>query len=96
MLVRRVWFDRRTLLVVQEDRLAVNGEVDATIHYEDFRLLEDPAERPLPTKAATVIQLLRPFKISLEDGHGGGSVHVTFHEMLPNQTIKAEELGQVS
>jgi hypothetical protein len=94
--VRRLWFDRRTLLVVQEDRLAVNGEVDATIQYEDFRSLEDPAGRLLPTKAAMVPQLLRPFKISLEDGHGRGSVQVTFHEMVLNQTVKPEELGQVS
>jgi outer membrane lipoprotein-sorting protein len=96
MPVRRFWFDRRTLLVVREDRLAVNGEVDATIQYEDFRLLDDPAGGALPTKSARVPQLLRPFKISLEDGQGRGSVQVTFHEMLLNQTVKAEELGQVS
>ncbi len=96
MPVRRLWFDRRTLLVVQEDRLTVNGEVDATIQYEDFRSLDDPEGRPLPTKAAMVPPLLRPFKISLEDGHGRGSVQVTFHEMVLNQTVKPEELGQVS
>lgn len=95
MLMRRVWFDRRTLLVVQEDRLAANGEVDATMHYEDFRLLNDPAERSLLAKAAPAPPLLRPFKVSLEDGRGRGSVQVTFHEMVPNQTVKAEELGQV-
>ena len=94
--VRRVWFDRRTLLVVQEDRLSLNGEVDATIQYEDFRVLDDPAGRPIPAKGARVPQLLRPFKIFLEDGHGQGSVQVIFHEMVPNQTVKAEELGQVS
>lgn len=96
MPVRRLWFDRRTLLVVQEDRLSGNGEVDATIQYEDFRLLDDPAERPVPTKTVKPSQLLRPFKISLEDGQGRGSVQVIFHEMVPNQTVKAEELGQVS
>ena len=30
-LTRRLWFDRRTLLVVREERLAQNGDVDATI-----------------------------------------------------------------
>jgi outer membrane lipoprotein-sorting protein len=96
MLVRRLWFDRRTLLVVQEDRLGADGEVDATIHYEDFRPLDNQAGRPLPGRSAPGPLLIRPFKISLEDGRGQGSVHVVFHEMLPNQPIKAEELGQVS
>lgn len=96
VLGRRLWFDRRTLLVVQEDRLAETGEVDATIQYEDFRPLDGPGGRPLSAKEASAAQLLRPFKISLEDGRGLGSVQVTFHEMLPNQAVKTEELGQVS
>jgi hypothetical protein len=96
VLARRLWFDRRTLLVVQEDRLTETGEVDATIQYEDFRAIEEPTDRSLPTKATATTQLLRPFKISLEDGRGQGSVQVTFHEMLTNQAIKTEDLGQVS
>lgn len=95
-LARRLWFDRRTLLVVQEDRLALSGEVDATIQYEDFRPLDDPDARSSPAKMAVETRLLRPFKISLEDGNGQGSVQVTFHEMMPNQVIKAEDLGRVS
>ena len=96
MLVRRLWFDRRTMLVVQEDRLGGDGEVDATIHYEDFRPLDNQAGRSLPGNPASAPILMRPFKISLEDGRGSGSVQVMFHEMLPNHPIKAEELGQVS
>lgn len=94
--VRRVWFDRKTLLVVQEDRLSGNGDVDASIQYEDFRMLDDPEGKPVSAKAVRTPPLLRPFKIFLEDGKGRGSVQVTFHEMLPNQTVKAEELGQGS
>ncbi|MGQ0667116.1 MAG: LolA family protein [Nitrospiraceae bacterium] len=94
--LRRLWFDRRTLLVVQEDRLAPSGEVDATIQYEDFRLLDNPGSQSPSAKVATADQLLRPFKILLEDGQGRGSVQVTFHEILPNQAVKAEDLGQVS
>jgi len=94
--VRRVWFDRQTLLVVQEDRLSGNGDVDASIQYEDFRMLDDPEGKPVPAKTVRTSPLLRPFKIFLEDGKGRGSVQVTFHEMLPNQTVKAEELGQGS
>lgn len=96
VLARRLWFDRRTLLVVQEDRLALSGEVDATIQYEDFRPLDDPDARSSPAKMPAETRLLRPFKISLEDGHGQGSVQVTFHEILPNQVIKTEDLGHVS
>lgn len=94
VLSRRLWFDRRTLLVVQEDRLTETGEVDATIQYEDFRPIQESGDRSLPATAAT--QLLRPFKVSLEDGRGQGTVQVTFHEMLTNQAIKTEDLGQVS
>jgi hypothetical protein len=96
VLLRRVWFDRRTLLVVQEDRLTPAGELDATIRYEDFRLIESAAPGPLQAKAGGETQVLRPFKISLEDGRGQGSVQVTFHEIVPNQVLKAEELGQIS
>ncbi len=85
---RRLWFDRQNLLVVKEERLTVSGEVDASIQYEDFRTVGDLAVEPAPTK------LVRPFKISLEDGQGKGSVLVTFHELIPNQPIKPSELGR--
>ena len=88
---RRFWFDRRTLLVVQEDRLTASGEVEATIQYEDFRPIGDS----MTAVAADDTRLLRPFKISLEDGKGRGSVQVTFHEIIPNQPLKASDLGQV-
>lgn len=91
--IRRLWFDRR-LLVVQEDWLGPSGEVEATIQYDDFRPLEGGS-----TPAETGDQdarLFRPFKISLEDGRGQGSVQVTFHEMHHNLAIRAEDLGQIS
>lgn len=88
---RRLWFDRRTLLVVQEDRLTPSGDVEATIQYEDFRSIGDLNTESIPGDA----RLLRPFKISLEDGKGQGSVQVTFHEIIPNQPLKAGDLGQV-
>jgi hypothetical protein len=79
---RRLWFDRQTLYVVREDRLTESGAVEATIQYEDFRAIGDG-------------QLMRPFKIMLEDGRGQGSVQVTFHEMIPNVPLTATDLGQV-
>ncbi len=93
--IRRLWFDRR-LLVVQEDWLGANGEVEATIQYDDFRPLEEAGSIPAQTVGDQDVRLFRPFKISLEDGRGQGSVHVTFHEMHHNQSIRAEDLGQIS
>ena len=87
---RRLWFDRQMLLVVKEDRLTDTGEIDATIEYEDFRAVGEPNEASLSTDS----RLLRPFKIILEDGHGQGSVQVTFHELIPNATLKPSELAQ--
>ncbi len=83
MVRRRLWFDRQTLLVVREERLTDAGSVDASIQYEDFRVVGE-----------TEARLLRPFKVSLEDGQGQGSVQVTFHELIPNQPIKPSELGR--
>jgi outer membrane lipoprotein-sorting protein len=87
---RRLWFDRQTLLVIKEDRLTDTGDIDATIQYDDFRAVGEPAGVSLATDS----RLLRPFKIMLEDGRGQGSVQVTFHELIPNATLKPSELAQ--
>jgi hypothetical protein len=94
-LIRRLWFDHR-LLVVQEEWLGSSGEVEATIQYDDFRPLEELGGIPAQAMGDQDIRLFRPFKISLEDGRGQGSVQVTFHEMHHNQAIRAEDLGQIS
>lgn len=93
--VRRLWFDRR-LLVVQEDRLGAGGEVEAVIQYDDFRKLDDSGTDPARSVVEQDSRMLRPFKVSLVDGHGQGTIQVTFHELHHNQAIKAEDLGQVS
>ena len=87
---RRLWFDRQSFLVVKEDRLTDTGEVDATIQYADFRPVGEPVGADLTADG----RLLRPFKISLEDGRGPGSVEVTFHELIPNAALKPTELAQ--
>jgi hypothetical protein len=91
LLRRRLWFERQSLLVVREDRLTESGAVEATIQYEDFRTIGEAEAM----SSASDERLLRPFKILLEDGKGQGSVQVTFHEMIPNQPLKATDLGQV-
>ncbi len=93
--IRRLWFDRR-LLVVQEDRLGTDGDVEATIQYDDFRRLNDSETEPARMVVEQDGPLLRPFKVSLVDGHGEGSIQVTFHELHHNQTINAKDLGQAS
>lgn len=90
---RRLWFDRQTLLVVKEERLTESGDLDASIQYEDFRPVGEITGLPVDV-TSTNERLLRPFKISLEDGRGQGSVQVTFHEMIPNQPIKPSDLGR--
>lgn len=90
---RRLWFDRR-LLVVQEDRLGSGGDVEATIQYDDFRTLDDSGTGPTRRVVEQDGPLLRPFKVSLVDGHGQGTIQVTFHELHHNQAINAKDLGQ--
>jgi hypothetical protein len=89
---RRLWFERQTLHVVREDRLTESGAVEATIQYEDFRAIGE-AEA---VSSAGDKQLVRPFKIELEDGKGQGSVQVTFHELIPNIPLSAADLAQAS
>lgn len=89
---RRLWFERQTWLVVREDRLTESGSVEATIQYEDFRAIGGAAAVSTSSEG----RLLRPFKISLVDGKGQGSVEMTFHEMIPNQPLSATDLPQVS
>jgi len=92
-LIRRLWFDHR-LLVVQEDRLGGDGEIEATIHYDDFRPLDEGGAMSSQVVADADTRSLRPFKVSLEDGRGEGAVQIIFHEMHQNQTLTAEDLGQ--
>jgi len=89
---RQLWFERQALQVVREDRLTESGAVEATIQYQDFRAIGE-------AEAVSINggrQLLRPFKILLEDGRGQGSVEVAFHEMTPNLPLTAADLAQVS
>ena len=88
---RRLWFERQSLHVVQEDRLTESGAVEAAIQYEDFRTIGE-AEAVSHDGDRRV---LRPFKILLNDGKGQGSVEVTFHEMTPNLPLSATDLAQL-
>ena len=96
--VRRIWFDRRNLLVVQEERLSPSGEVEATMQFDDYRAVGGVAEAlPASNGQAPVAgtRIMRPFAIKMTDGQGSGSLQVTFHELVPNEPIKPGELGRV-
>ena len=95
---RRIWFDRRNLLVVQEERLTPAGEVEATMQFDDYRAVGSlpsatPASNGQSPEAGT--RIMRPFTIRMTDGQGSGSLQVTFHELVPNEPIKPGELGRV-
>lgn len=93
---RRLWFDRRSLQVVREDRLTAAGDLEATVRFEDFRPIEAPLPRKvgLGRKDAEVGPILKPFKVTTEDAQSGGTLLLTFHELVPNPKLGPEELGR--
>jgi len=95
---RRIWFDRRNLLVVQEERLTPAGEIEATMQLDDYRAVGPLSPATLASNGQspeTVTRIMRPFTIRMTDGQGSGSLQVTFHELVPNEPIKPGELGRV-
>ena len=95
---RRIWFDRRNLLVVQEERLSPSGDVEATMQFDDYRAVGGGVEAvsAVNGQAPTADKrIMRPFAIRMTDGQGSGSLQVTFHELVPNEPIKPSELGRV-
>jgi hypothetical protein len=91
--VRRIWFDRRNLQVVEEDLLDDAGEVEATIRFADFRTVAPAASDP--SVSSTMATIIKPFKVTTEDGHGQGTLQLMFHEIVPNPALKPEELEPV-
>jgi hypothetical protein len=96
--VRRLWFDRRSLMVVREEQLGETGQVEATIQFEDFRLVTGAAA-PLPAATAMLRPAdgwLLPYRITTTDERAGGTLTLNFHEIVPNAPLKPEELGLVA
>ncbi len=95
--VRRIWFERRSFQVVQEERLSPTGELEAVMYFDDFRPVGE-SENGGPAwnaRGGSRTPLMRPFKITMEDGHGRGSLQVTFHEIIPNAPLRPADLGTV-
>jgi len=93
-LIRRIWFERRTLQVTQEERFTPTGELDAKLQCEDFRPVTPASqEETSPSAALSQNTLVRPFRITAEDGQGEGALVMTFQEMIPNPSLTPKELG---
>jgi hypothetical protein len=90
---RRLWFERRSLQLVQEERLLANGDVEALMTFDDFRPIPVTPTPAAPGPDAPERAALMPFKITVVDEVGSGSVVLTFHEILLNPSLKPEELG---
>ncbi|MCC2642128.1 MAG: hypothetical protein K0S45_2541 [Nitrospira sp.] len=97
MVTRRIWFDRRNLLVVQEERLSSEGKIEATMQFDDYRAVGPSESNPALNiqEPSTGRRIMRPFAIRMTDGQGSGSLQLTFHELIPNEAIKPGELGRV-
>jgi hypothetical protein len=90
---RRIWFDRRSLHVVQEDRLSPSGDIEATVHFDDFRSVNlSPDGAMVEGATSPVKSVLRPFVIRAEESQGPSSLQLIFREMAPNMPLTAEEL----
>jgi hypothetical protein len=71
---------------VQEDRVDSTGRLEASVRFEDFRSLQ-----PSPPDGAA--SLVKPFKVTIQDGQGMGALQLTFHEIVPNPVLRPEDLG---
>jgi hypothetical protein len=94
---RRIWFDRRTLQVVQEDRLTPTGEIEARVQFDDFRPVNLSPAADLPPDSTVPIgtlpgkSIFKPFVIRAEESQGPSSIQLTFHEISPNMPLTPEE-----
>ncbi len=90
--LRRLWFERRSLQMVQEERLLLNGDVEALMTFDDFRPIPVASTAATPASDAPGRAALMPFKITVVDRVASGSMVLTFHEIVLNPALKPEEL----
>ncbi len=90
---RRIWFDRHSLQVVQEDRVNTAGEVEASVQFDDYRSVNAwPEGGSIPTGHSSLPPLMKPFRVTAQDGVGRSIIFLTFHEIVPNAILKPDEL----
>lgn len=92
-LLRRLWFERQSLQVVQEERLRDNGETEASMTFEDYRGVPRAPVGAMPAAGDASPVTLMPFKVTIVDRVASGSMVLTFHEIVLNPALKPEDLG---
>jgi hypothetical protein len=92
-LLRRLWFDRRSLQVVEEERLRENGDVEVSMTFEDYRVIPAAPVSVTSAGVGSAGVTLMPFKVTIVDRIVSGSMVLTFHEIVLNPALKPEELG---
>lgn len=94
-LSRRLWFERRSLQVVQVDLMTEGGDVEVTIEFEDFREVVLPSidQRTQTDLGAFSAPIMKPFRITTYDRRDQGSLVLTFHEIMVNTSLQPSELG---
>lgn len=92
-LLRRLWFERRLLQVVEEERLRENGDAEVSMTFEDYRVIPAAPASVTPAAGGSAGGTLMPFKITIVDRVVSGSMVLTFHEIVLNPALKPEELG---
>ena len=83
---RRLWFDQSTLDVVRQDFLGPLGETQATIIFQDYRLIG-------PGELGAGGPVARPYLVRAEDGRGRTKLELTFHEIVPNPKLSPQDWG---
>jgi hypothetical protein len=80
--VRRLWFDRRSLQVVQEELIGGSGAVEVRVTYDDYR--------PVPGVSVGE-SFTKPFAIVTQDARGQGSLHLSVLEFVPNPSLTPDD-----
>ncbi len=89
-MIRRLWFERHSLQLVQEERMRENGEVEASMTFEDYR---DIPAAPVAVAGKAARPTWMPFKVTVEDHVASGSMVLTFHEIVLNPALRPDEAG---
>lgn len=85
-LLRRLWFERHALYIVQEDWIRETGEVEASMTFDDFRVIPR-------TRGEVGVETVMPFRVTVTDYLAAGSVALSFQEIVVNPVLKPDELA---
>ena len=81
--VRRLWFERKTMEIVRQDLFDASGNLTATMAYQNYRAVGATSAGPLAW----------PSRVLAEDGLGQARLVLTFHEIIPNPELTPQDWG---